>query len=148
MSKYKRVWCDSYDNIKIWFETLYASSFLESLNSSLLGFILTLANSIKLQLITLLFENLVPSSWKVSLSSCKICNGLCKMAHVTYPIKYIIIFLRRTKLIWNLNLVERVRSWTTTFTSFIYKTNGTSQLLGTILTSIEFAIAFNGKHGT
>lgn len=47
-----------------------------------------------------------------------------------------------------MNLVERVRSWTTTFTSFIYKTNGTSQLLGTILTSIEFAIAFNGKHGT
>ncbi len=47
-----------------------------------------------------------------------------------------------------MDLVERVRSWTTTFTSFIYKTNGTSQLLGTILTSIEFAIAFNGKHGT
>ncbi len=69
--------------------------------------------------------------------------GSYKMVHVTSPIKFKTIFSREMKLICSLNLVERVKSWTTPTASFTHKTNGTSPFS----TKNSRSMVFSGKHG-
>jgi hypothetical protein len=47
------------------------------------------------------------------------------------------------ELIRNLNLVERVWSWTTTLASFTYKTKGTTPFSKKISTSLESTIVIS-----
>lgn len=144
-SKHKRLWYDN-DYNTIGFRTSYASSFVELLNARIIGSILTLPNPYASNWGWNLFL-FSPITWYVLSERSHLLleafsMGFCKMACVTFPIKFNTTFSSKMKLIWNLKLIEKVQSWTIAFWSFTYMTKGTMPFSRKISTSIESTIMF------